>query len=94
MMGRLFVQTLGGEVVAEPEVPQRPVVECARCLSSVARQQLLRTEGGGWLVTVGCHGELEHGQVPWRDLLVGDVLLGPAFHPDTMLVRRRLEPRP
>ncbi len=92
--GRLFVQRRGEEQLVDPESRMRPRIDCALCVMPVEKQLLARDGDGGWYVSVKCHGKVEKDLVLWRDLLAGDVLIGPAFHPDIALIRRRLEPRP
>lgn len=88
MIGRLFVVHRGELREVDPESRLRPVVDCAGCSTPVERMTLLRDGDGGWVVKVRCHGHREEELIPWRDLLAGDLVIGPAFVPDTVLVRR------
>lgn len=88
MSGRLFVVSGGAAELVDPECRIRPEVDCAQCHAPVEKQLLLRDGDGGWSIIVSCHGKREIDEVLWRDLLAGDVVVGPAFDPALVLVRR------
>jgi hypothetical protein len=86
--GRLFIASRGELRPVDPESSFRPQVDCARCVAPVERMALLRDSEGGWHIAVRCHERIVHDKVLWGDLLGGDVVVGPAFDPHAMLVRR------